>query len=237
MAEHRYGLTRSSANKKTGPMAVSMTDRSSCPDACPMREKGCFANGWPLSLHWDRLPETGLTQKQFERALRKLPWYSLWRHDQAGDLPGEGDNIDREALLGIIEAADSRGVKGATYSHKPLEHGDNLAILREIRVRGLVVNVSANSPAHLDQLMRLAPDLEYAALIPEEAGKVTLTEDGNKIVWCPAQWMKLKGVKLTCADCGNGRPLCWRRDRNYAIGFKAHGPWKRWVEAMIRSWT
>ena len=39
---------------------------------------------------------------------------------------------------------------------------------------------------------------------------------------CPAEIRD-----ISCADCGNGDPLCARLDRNFIIGFTAHGPSKK----------
>ena len=43
-----------------------------------------------------------------------------------------------------------------------------------------------------------------------------------KIVRCPAEYNN-----SNCRDCGNGKPLCSRIDRDYAIGFTDHGTYKK----------
>ena len=48
------------------------------------------------------------------------------------------------------------------------------------------------------------------------------TVNGFNIVRCPAEYNN-----SNCRDCGNGRPLCSRIDRNFAIGFTDHGTYKK----------
>ena len=43
-----------------------------------------------------------------------------------------------------------------------------------------------------------------------------------KVVRCPAELRD-----ISCADCGNGDPLCARLDRDFVVGFTAHGPSKK----------
>ena len=45
-----------------------------------------------------------------------LPVNDLWRHNQAGDLPGDGELIDKPKLRQLIKA--NHGKRGFTYSHK-----------------------------------------------------------------------------------------------------------------------
>ncbi len=47
-----YHLTQISANKKTGPIAVSTRPKKTCPPECPLINDGCFAASGPLNLHW-----------------------------------------------------------------------------------------------------------------------------------------------------------------------------------------
>ena len=69
----------------------------------------------------------------------------LWRHNQAGDLPGRGNKIDLRLLAELVAANRQR--RGFTYTHKPLTAANVAAIMGATR-DGFTVNVSANSPAH-----------------------------------------------------------------------------------------
>ena len=50
-----YHLTKTSNNAKTGPIAMSTSSKSTCPDDCPIKEKGCYAGNGPLNLHWQKV--------------------------------------------------------------------------------------------------------------------------------------------------------------------------------------
>src|SRR5262245_37486486 len=111
----RVILTARSGNAKTGPIPVSTTSKDSCPPECPLLESGCYAGaGGPLAIIWNvvsraterrphvSLPRGGtlrtLAWATFCAAIRAMPLGTLWRHNQAGDLPGHGSAIDTEAL-------------------------------------------------------------------------------------------------------------------------------------------
>ena len=54
-------------------------------------------------------------------------------------------------------------------------------------------------------------------------GKKTTHADSIKVVRCPAEYRENFG----CAHCGNGSPLCARQDRDFIVGFTAHGSQKK----------
>jgi len=54
-------------------------------------------------------------------------------------------------------------------------------------------------------------------------GKKKQSVDGALIVRCPAETI----AGFSCADCGNGDPLCARLERTFAVGFTAHGASKK----------
>ena len=49
-------FTKVSSNRKVGKMSVTTTERDSCPDACPFKGNGCYADGFPLAGVWNRVP-------------------------------------------------------------------------------------------------------------------------------------------------------------------------------------
>ena len=46
-------FTKVSSNRKVGKMSVTTTERQSCPDACPFKGNGCYADGFPLAGVWN----------------------------------------------------------------------------------------------------------------------------------------------------------------------------------------
>ncbi len=120
-----------SGNRKTGPIPVTITSKETCPDTCPLKKNGCYAESWPLGLHWQRVTDGTAKQtdpKKTLEAIRALPEGQLWRHNQAGDLPGKGNRIGARDLRALVEA--NRKKRGFTYTHKPPTKR-NLELIRE----------------------------------------------------------------------------------------------------------
>lgn len=214
-----FHLTRKSSNAKTGPIPVSTTSGSTCPPACPFNrdnEGGCYADSGPLAIHWKKVTagERGVSLDEFCEQIERLPEGQLWRHNQAGDLPGIGDHIAPVALRKLVAA--NAGRRGFTYTHKPMnEH--NQQLVRDANAQGFTVNVSTNSIAEVDEAMALKLPV---VTILTKGDKVQMTEDGNRVVRCPAEYRD-----TNCAECG----LCAVPDRSYAIGFTPHGSGKKRV--------
>ena len=151
---------------------------------------------------------------------------------------GTGE-IDHDYLR-AMRAAVPRGGIAFGYSHFDL-----------LRLRGrsneTVINYSTDGLAELnhalraDMLNRLHQrPRPVVVTVPVDYFKEKQYQDhdGVKIVNCPANHMRVSGMRVTCgggviaggertAACGNGRPLCARRDRDYVIAFPVHGASKR----------
>ena len=226
----KFHLTAQSDNVKTGPIPVSTTGRQSCPDSCPLKAGGCYAKGGPLGMHWDKVTagERGEALLAFADKIRSLPRGQVWRHNQAGDLPGAGNSIDPEGLAALVEA--NRGKRGFTYSHKPVLGESNLATSNRASIRfanreGFTINLSGNNPAHADALAD-AQAGPVVCLLPEGTPLTSTTPQGRRIIVCPAQRDDLQG--MTCAKC----QLCAKSERSVIVGFLAHGSARRKAEAI-----
>lgn len=206
-------LTTKSQNEKVGPIPVSTTSAHTCPDSCPLKAGGCYAKGGPLSIFWRKVTEgkVGTDWHTFTAKVAALPEGQLWRHNQAGDLPGEADAIDGEALAELVAA--NRGRRGFTYTHKPMTE-TNAAAVAAANDGGFTVNLSANSPHHADELAALGVG-PVVTVLPIDAPEHTATPAGRPIVVCPA----VTGKAANCAACG----LCQRVNRKVIVGFPAHG--------------
>ena len=216
-------LTRVSANAKTGPIPVSTTEANTCPPSCPLRDKGCYAKGGPLGLHWGAVSQRkrGMDWGAFCAEIASLPRGTLWRHNQSGDLPGEGERIDAGELLALVEA--NKGRKGFTYTHK--HRAENLDLIRAANALGFTVNLSANNLAHADSLAETGAG-PVCVLLPHDVTRNTLTPQGRKVVICPAT--QREGV--SCATC----KLCSRGDRSCIVGFPAHGVSRKSVSTVAK---
>jgi hypothetical protein len=211
----RVLFTRKSGNEKTGPIPISITERASCPESCALKNNGCYADGWPMKLHWDRAATHGLEWPAFCAQIAALPDGQLWRANTAGDLPHNNQTIDRVALEQLVTANEGR--QGFTYTHHTTASRENRAAIADAALRGFTINVSHDSLEQLDR--GVADVLPSVVVLPklepnEREPKVVRSPAGRKVVVCPAQWRD-----TNCADCG----LCAKADRKYVIGFRAHG--------------
>ena len=210
-------LSPRSANAKTGPIPVSTTSADSCPPTCPLKAGGCYANGGPLHIHWQAVTEgrRGTDWQTFCSQIAALPEGQLWRHNQAGDLPGTNGVLDRRLVMQLVEA--NRGRHGFTYTHYPANKR-NAAVVAHANANGFTINLSADD---LDEADRLA-DLQVGpvvTLLPTDAPARTNTPGGRVVVKCPAQYRDA----VTCATC----VLCARADRKVIVGFEVHGAQRR----------
>ena len=224
-----YVLNPVSSNSKTGPIPVSTSNSATCPDACPIKLKGCYAKYGPTGMHWRKLDEGSSKNAkewgEFLKDVKRIARGSLWRHNQAGDLNGYNDVIDELKLAELVNA--NKGKRGFTYTHySPLQADmTNYFAIRRANQMGFTINLSGNDVDHADKLKALgiAP---VVVLMPRDAEKVSYTSAGNKVVICPAE----NSDKVNCMSCG----LCQLAKRDYIIGFRAHGTAAKTVEIIAR---
>jgi hypothetical protein len=219
-----------SENKKTGPIPVSGSPASTCPDVCPFKSHGCYAKYGPIAMWWRRLNNgtIGISWLDFLSRIVNLPAGQLWRHNQFGDLAGENNSIDSVALANLVKA--NKGRKGFSYTHKPvLNEQDkcsaaNRKAIRSANRNGFTINLSANNLNHADTLVNLdiGPVVSIVAADSPDSFK---TNAGNRVIVCPAQTRD----DITCAKC----KLCAQSNRKVIIGFKAHGTGAKYVENQI----
>jgi len=217
MKQYQVALTRVSSNAKVGPIPVSTTEKATCPPACGLSGAGCYADGGPLAIFWRKVSEkkAGLAWAEFLSNVKALPKAQLWRHNQAGDLPGANNVIDAAALAQLVSA--QKGKRGWTYTHYPATP-ENLSSVRAANAGGFTINLSANTLAQADALSDTQAG-PVVVLLPVDARRAVKTPGGRTVAICPATLSD----KVTCANCG----LCQIAGRKAIIGFPAHGMRKR----------
>lgn len=244
-------LTLESRNVKVGAMPVSTSPNITCPDACPLKKSGCYAEHGPLGIIWRALSAStshivqlsrgvahALSWDSFCEAIADLAEGAIWRHNQAGDLPGENNEIDVVALDKLVQA--NRGRRGFTYTHKPLtgQYGtSNSAAIKSANDQGFTINLSADNLREADELTE-ANVGPVVVVLPVETQRAydkngwlesledyrtrtsnIRTPNGVKVAPCPATYQD--GV--SCITC----QLCQRQTRKCVVGFPAHGAAKR----------
>jgi len=203
-------------------------------------------------MHWRKLDQAAMERaplmwRAFLFNVAALPDDELWRHDQAGDLPGVGNKIHARFMRELIKA--NKGKRGFTYTHKPVDnrnatHRLNAKLVAESNAKGFTVNLSANNLRQADELaaLNIGP---VVSILPAEYGRANAkgefteslaeyrqrtkdlprtTPEGRKLVVCPAQFLDGK----TCANC----KLCSHANRTCVVGFAAHGQSKRKASAI-----
>jgi hypothetical protein len=215
---YQVHLTLKSRNEKVGPIPVSTTSAKTCPSDCPFKKSGCYADGGPLALFWGKVTreEAGTDWTTFCNQVSALPEGQLWRHNQAGDLPGNGMQIDAKAMTSLV--LSSMHTKGFTYTHYNPDHGTNARIIQAANRGGFTINLSGNTIAHADKLaaLNIGP---VVCVVPEDHPEKSQTPEGRSVVVCPEQTGKAK----SCAEC----KLCQKVDRAVIVAFRAHGVSKR----------
>ena len=231
----KFLITHKSGNRITGPMMITTSPRTTCPLACPFRKNGdtseaglCYAEHGHLGHYiWNGLDKTKAGQmisnripvysfKQLARAIRELPEDTLWRHNQAGDLPSDDKKTIARARLKKLVTAN-RGRRGFTYTHfDVVKNKANRAAVREANKNGFTVNLSADTFEEADELAdtKCGP---VTVVVAATQMTNTVTPAGRKVVICPARVRD----DMTCATCG----IC-AQQRKAVIAFPALGPKK-----------
>jgi hypothetical protein len=223
-------LTKKSANKKTGRIPVSITEEKSCPEICPWKSKGCYAKYGPLGIHWNRVNKNTsknlLNWKSFCKEIDQLKAGQVWRHNQAGDLPGIDYKIDAKAMKELVKA--NKNKRGFTYTHKPVlksKHAlNNRKIIKSANNKGFTINLSANNIKEADTLcdLNIAP---VTTILPSDSKLKLKTPNGRNIIVCPAEYID----KINCENC----QLCAIPTRKSIIGFRAHGSAKKTIDKKL----
>ena len=218
-----FKLIKVSSNKKTGPMPVSITSKDTCPSTCPFKGKGCYARLGHLNIHWARATTNGIELKEFCDAVKDLPNGQVWRHNEAGDLPGNGSEINQSELNQIVEA--NNGKKGYTYTHYLPSVGNNSIAIKSANDSGFTINLSADNLSKADEFVSLgiAP---VVVVVPSDKTKSFKTDKGNSVTICPNV---TSNGKIQCITC----KLCAKANRKAIVGFPAHGIMKKTVSEIV----
>tara|TARA_Y100000310_G_scaffold317349_1_gene370143 strand:- start:640 stop:1203 length:564 start_codon:yes stop_codon:yes gene_type:complete len=179
-----------------------------------LRDAGCYAESGPLQWHWDKIGTVrGDNWETFCKLIEALPNNQLWRHNQAGDLPGEEDAIDAKLLRRLIKA--NRHKSGFTYTHKP-PTPKNAKLIKESNDNGFTINLSANHLLHANVLreMNIGPIVSIIHDKDQQNAKSFDSPYGDKVVMCPNSYRN-----VTCSNCA----LCALPSREFIIGFPAKG--------------
>lgn len=217
-------LNNRSNNGKLGTIPVTTSSAITCPNACPLKGKGCYARFSFLGAHWQAITDgtKGYSFRELLDGIRKLKPGQLWRHNQAGDLQGDGESIDVKAL-GDLAAANT-GRNGYTYTHYPLNTEKERQAVKRANDGGFTVNLSANNLLHADELYDLNIGPVVSITNQEPVKGITFTPNGRPMIHCPATYQK----GMTCQKCG----ICQKSNRKFGILFHVHGSGKNMAASL-----
>jgi hypothetical protein len=219
-----YTFIRASGNRKTGPIPQTYSARSTCPPSCAHYGADCYGEDYFTRMQWDKVPARGISIDALAAQIASLPPRTLWRMNVAGDLPGSGETVDAYALGQIVKA--NTGRRGFTYTHKHSKQAIKWA--RHATDWGFVVNLSADDAGHADRLS--GQGLPVACIVPSDTPKLSYTPEGRRIVVCEYQTRE----ESTCENCGNFDAWCARADRDFIVGFRAHGTRAKRTDELAR---
>jgi len=133
----------------------------------------------------------------------------------------DGDNVSAKEIdqeyLSALRNAVPKGGQAWTYSHF------NYKDIPDNEKKKTVINNSADTVIQALNSFNSGRETTYTA--PASMNDKVDNIQGVKFVKCPA----IDNKKVTCQNCGSGRPLCARLNRDYIIKFVAHGSQKKKV--------
>lgn len=223
------GNTKIMGSKKVD--ATYVTIKGSCPNSCPLKDEGCYAQTSFVGMHVARLDKAavGLSALQVAREEAK----AIDESYKGGKVP-----LGRDLRLHV--SGDSRTLAGtrlinnAVGRWKKRGGGDVWSYTHAWRniTRGEWSNVSILGSISSIYEVDAVREQGYAPalVIGEHPSEKAYTLPGSDVKWipCPAQ---TKGVG--CSDCR----LCFNADRlfrgNYGIAFAAHGVKKNIIKRRL----
>ena len=225
-------LIPESSNPKTGNIIQSYSHRFTCPNRCPLKNNGCYADSYFTSRQWNRCDNE--RDKRYIANSRDLvleltsavaihakkdEGSILFRHNIAGDIAlPDSDKIDEERLNTLVKACNEVStilnikLMGYTYTHCNLSIG-NIKKVKDATSKGFVVNFSCETIEEVKKVKLTDCNAVMTSVDPNETIK-ELKKEGIKSLQCPAQTID----DMNCKRC----KLC-ARNRDAVIIFTVHG--------------
>lgn len=222
-----------SSNSKTGPVSTTYAPQASCPQSCPLRDAGCYAEGGLVGIHTRQVNRAARAASKRQttsaaiaaaeaRAIDKLSGQRPMRLHVVGD-------ARTTAAARILAAAANRYMAKAgqvvwTYTHA----------WRTVARRAWdKISVLASTEQLSDAKLAMRQGYAVAVVVAQHPvdGKAWVDgETGLKVIPCPAQTRQA----VQCVDC----KLCWRdgwlRESGAVIAFESHGYRKRMVAELVQ---
>lgn len=207
------------ANRKTGPVHVTMASQASCPSTCPLLHSGCYAESGPQGFQTARVNRSSARDPKVIARAEAQAIKGL-----SGDRPMRlhvvGDASTSPAARILSRAVDKWKHPVWSYTH---------AWRKVKRIAWGKVSILASCETTAD--VKSARDKGYATALVVDRFQSTkaYTVDGVKVIPCPAQTHE----DVQCTSC----KLCWNDGRlramNATIAFEAHGSGAKKTRAKL----
>lgn len=232
-----WQLRHGTSNRKLGASCWVVTfSRDTCPDSCPLRGAGCYAEAGPLRLHWDRVSRGAAKADKWTRwageglmTLCRALEIAPFRYGDTLRLGDAGDPIGSELhqrFVKTLRDLKGRGVRIILYSHADFKAPILARAASALAAEGIALNESRHgteglpSPLERPSVTTVARDVWATG---SEIRRLSDDERPVSIRRCPAEY-----ADTACTRCG----WCADATRRFVVGFTAHGTQKRKVEAL-----
>jgi len=233
---HGVKYVSNSGNKKIGGSkkidATYLSVTGSCPLTCALKDKGCYSQDYPLSLHVGRLDrEVGnISALQIARFEAK----AIDESYKGGAVPAGRDmrlhvSGDCRTIAGarLINNAIGRWKKRGGGSVWGYTHCWDHVLKEEWSNVSMLASVDSVEEVQYARQNGYAP----AIVVSEHNGDKVFTLPGSDTKWIPCPAQTKEGVG--CADCR----LCFNAtrlyDKNMGISFSAHGIKKNVIKRRL----
>jgi hypothetical protein len=202
-------VTIRSSNRKTGPIATTTREQTSCPTTCPLFSAGCYARGRIFSI------ATRLGSEDHSKILElitEIPQGGGLRLNVSGDFVLKDGSPDVDYIAACNRVATARpDVKIIAYTHA----------WRTLTPDLFTFGVNASCESETD--VREARAAGWGTVtINAESDKIA----GTRVVRCPAETRD----DVSCATC----MLCAKTPKiNTTVTFTAHGSGKAKATAAV----
>ena len=244
----KHHVTLLSHNVKTGPMTVTRSTTDTCPKSCPLLDAGCYDQAGNGGIHRRKVDALAYKTPTIDQFFEAIPDFSrLYRLNEGGDLwSGKTSEHISHVLLKRFTDINKHWRKTAiVYTHKPCVGSRSHWRIREANRKAIknanathAINVSVESLSEVDEAFEHG--LDVVTVLPldanEQRKRSTRTPEGKLVVHCPATW-----GNISCAGgvgkkaCGGSKgALCAIKNRDFAIGFPAHGSSKKRITKTLK---
>jgi hypothetical protein len=216
----KFKLSLCADNKKTGPIPLVSSSKTTCPISCPLKDV-CYAKFGHASIQWNNVERLGGSYKKILQKIAKFPKNTLWRFGVYGDFYGNGRILNFQKMKDLVKA--NLGKRGYGYTHYSAKNKQNYEVIKFANRNGFTLNLSADNLNQADEYFDLgiAP---VVVIVKSDVRKDFKTPKGRKVVICKSHEGK------QCWTCG----ICAKRNHPI-VAFPAHGVKKRKIDEMLEN--